>query len=126
MVMQKIIRPAMEELIPELQRIASQHLGYQIPTADISERVPDPWCLPSVQIIAGIEALIRSTNRRFKDNDMIDLLHCAAALPYCHVFFCDRPFEQIIKDPKLQYDRQYSVSVVSSPAEILRYLEDCT
>jgi hypothetical protein len=114
--------PAVLEIIPELQRVASSRRNYQLPELE-SYTKRDPWCLPSVQIIAGIEALIRTTNRRFRDNDMFDLFHCAAALPYLHAFFCDGPFEQIVKDPKLRYDEEYDVQVLSAPCDILRYLE---
>jgi hypothetical protein len=121
-VIREIIVPAIAEIIPELQRIAARRPGYRLPELDPNAG-PDPWCLPSVQIVAGIEALIRTTNRRFHGNDMFDLFHCAAALPYCNVFFCDGPFERIIKDPKLRYDEVYNVKVLSSPRDILRYLE---
>jgi len=121
-VIREIIMPAVLEIIPELQRVASNRPGYQLPKLQ-SHTERDPWCLPSVQVIAGIEALIRTTNRRFHDNDMFDLFHCAAALPYCQVFFSDGPFERIIKDPKLQYDREYGVEVLSDPRRMLSYLE---
>ncbi|MGH7984074.1 MAG: hypothetical protein ACREFF_13130 [Candidatus Udaeobacter sp.] len=121
-VVREIISPAAREIASELERVAERRPGYRFPRIQTSaER--DPWCLPSVQIIAGIEALIRTTNRRFHNNDMFDFFHCAAALPYCQAFFCDGPFERIIKDPKLRYDRDYGVQVLSAPDDILRYLE---
>ena len=122
-VMREIIMPAIKEFIPELQRVAARLPGFELPEG-LTSREPDPWCLPSVQIIAGIEALIRTTNRRFRGNDMFDLFHCAAALPYCNVFFCDGPFERVIKDPKLQYDKVYGVKVVSSSRDIVVYLQE--
>lgn len=121
-VMREIMIPAIKELIPELQRVAARRPGFKLPEGLTSEQ-PDPWCLPSVQIIAGIEAVIRTTNRRFKGNDMFDLFHCAAALPYCNVFFCDGPFERVIKDPNLQYDKVYGVKVISLPRDIVAYLQ---
>jgi hypothetical protein len=122
MVMREIILPAIAEIIPELQRVAARRSGYELPELKETDQ-RDPWCIPSVQIIAGIEAVIRTTNRRFRGNDMFDLFHCAAALPYCNAFFCDGPFERIIKDPHLRYDVTYDVKTLSSPRDILRYLE---
>jgi hypothetical protein len=121
-VIREIIVPAAYEVAVELERVARGRPGYSLPKISTSPG-RDPWCLPSVQVIAGIEALIRTTNRRFHDNDMFDLLHCAAALPYCQVFFSDGPFERIIKDPKLEYDRKYGVEVLSDPRRMLSYLE---
>ncbi len=121
-VLREIIMPAVREIASELQEVAKNRPGYRLPELQTpTER--DPWCFPSVQIIAGIEALIRTTKRRFHGNDMFDLFHCAAALPYCQVFFSDGPFERIIKDPKLQYDREYGVEVLSDPRRMLSYLE---
>jgi hypothetical protein len=122
LVIREIILPAARDLALELERVAERRSGYRFPEMPSAPN-RDPWCLPSVQIIAGIEALIRTTNRRFHDNDMFDLFHCASALPYCQVFFCDGPFERIIKDPKLQYDREYGVTVLSQPSQILDYLK---
>jgi hypothetical protein len=121
-VIREIIVPAAYEVAVELEQVARGRPEYSLPKISTSPG-RDPWCLPSVQVIAGIEALIRTTNRRFHDNDMFDLLHCAAALPYCQVFFSDGPFERIIKDPKLQYDREYGVEVLSDPRRMLSYLK---
>ena len=53
---------------------------------------------------------------------MFDLYHVAAAIPYCDIFLCDRPFKHLVTDPKLRYDRDYTVTVLSSPKEILGHL----
>ena len=121
-VIREIILPAVVDVAVELQRVAERRSGYRLPEIQPGPH-RDPWCLPSVQIIAGIEALIRTTNRRFHDNDMFGLFHGAAALPYCQVFFCDGPFERIIKDPKLQYDREYGVTVLAQPSQMLAHLK---
>jgi hypothetical protein len=121
MVFRRILMPAAIEIVEELEQVASHRPNFRLPeVTQPSER--DPWCLPSVQIIAGIEALIRTSNRKFRDNDMFDLFHCAAAIPYCHAFFCDGPFKRMATDPKLQYDRDYGVTILCELEEIVEYL----
>lgn len=114
----QFIMPHMPELFQEVQLLASRRPGFQYP----AEVAPDPQCLPSVQVLSGIEALIRTTGRRYRPNDMYDLFHCAAAIPYCQAFFCDTAFKHIVTDMKLGYPEKYGVIVLASPDEIAAFL----
>lgn len=119
----QFLMPHMAELFEEVQMLASRRPGFQYP-AEMGG--PDPQCLPSVQVLSGIEALIRTTGRRYRPNDMYDLFHCAAAIPYCQVFLCDTAFKNIVTDPKLRYPEKYGVTVLSTPEEIAEFLVSAT
>jgi hypothetical protein len=116
---QQFLMPRMPELHREVQLLASRRPGFQYP-AEMGGA--DPKCLPSVQVLSGIEALIRTTGRRYRPNDMYDLFHCAAAIPYCQVFLCDTAFKNIVTDRKLGYPEKYGVTVHSTPEEIESFL----
>ena len=115
----QFIMPHMPDLFQEVQLLASRRPGFQYPAESLGL---DPQCLPSVQVLSGIEALIRTTGRRFRPNDMYDLFHCAAAIPYCQVFLCDTAFKNIVTDAKLRYPEKYGVVVLSAPDEIAAFL----
>ncbi len=49
----------------------------------------DPKALPSLEVVAGLDAaIVLDTARRVEANDMEDYLHAAQALPYCDALFC--------------------------------------
>jgi hypothetical protein len=111
--------PHMPALIEEVKLLASRRPGFQLPPEFASY---DPRCLPSVQVLSGVDALIRTSGRRYRPNDMFDLFHCTAAIPYFQVFLCDTAFKNIVTDPKLRYPEKYGVKVLSLPEEIVQYL----
>jgi hypothetical protein len=119
MIVREFLIPHMPSLFKEVQWLASRRPGFQYPTEEFA---PDPRILPSVQVLSGIEALIRTSGRRFRPNDMFDLFHCAAAIPYCQVFLCDTAFKNIVTDAKLGYPEKYGVKVLASPDEIAIFL----
>ncbi len=120
MIMRDFLLPHMPELFKEVQLLASRRPGFQFPTEFGG---PDPRCLPSVQVLSGVDALIRTSGRRYRPNDMFDLFHCAAAIPYFQVFLCDTAFKNIVTDPKLRYPEKYGVVVLSSPEDIATFLQ---
>jgi len=111
--------PHMPELFEEVRLLASRRPGFQLPTEFGGL---DPRCLPSVQVLSGVDAFIRTSGRRYRPNDMFDLFHCTAAIPYFQVFLCDTAFKHIVTDPKLRYDEKYGVKVFAAPEEIRAYL----
>jgi hypothetical protein len=91
----------------------------------------DPFLIPTLQIASAIQAIFISSGHKFKENDINDLQHAAFALPYCDVFFCDRPLKHKLTTLPLRLDKAYSTIVIAKPADFLEYLlrieaETCT
>ena len=83
----------------------------------------DPKALPSVSIVAGLDAAIAlEFNRKVQANDMLDYLHAAQALPYCDAVFCDNFMAQKMKNRPLEFGKAYETLIGSRPEEILAYL----
>ncbi|MBE7502037.1 MAG: hypothetical protein HS113_17435 [Verrucomicrobiales bacterium] len=78
--------------------------------------------LPTLQVLAAVQAAVVMSDRKFRAHDIVDIEHVAQALPYCHVFFCDTPIKNLICGNPLELDRKFGVPVLSTPAEILDYL----
>ncbi len=71
--------------------------------------------LPAIEIEAGIHAqLIYDKTRRYKANDIYDINHAIAALPYCDYFFTEKNLREFIVRKNLAYDTKYNCTVVSS------------
>lgn len=74
--------------------------------------------LPTIEIEAGIHAqLIYDKTRRYKANDIYDINHAIAALPYCDYFFTEKNLREFIVRKNLAYDDKYNCMVVSSIIE---------
>ncbi len=71
--------------------------------------------LPTIEIEAGIHAqLIHDKTRRYKANDIHDINHAIAALPYCDFFFTEKNLREFVVRKNLAYDTKYNCIVVSS------------
>jgi hypothetical protein len=71
--------------------------------------------LPTIEIEAGIHAqLIHDKTRKYKPNDLHDLGHAIAALPYCDFFFTEKNLRELVIRNNLKYDKKYDCAVVSS------------
>jgi hypothetical protein len=87
----------------------------------------DPNALPSLEVIAGLDAAIcMETKRKVQPNDMLDYLHAAQALPYCDALFCDNFMSQKMRNKPLEFGKVYQTEIGSRPEEILQYLKTLT
>lgn len=76
--------------------------------------------LPSIRIMAGLHAAIRSdTSRRYKPNDLADLNHAAAALPYCDIFLTEKSLSHMIGDGRLGFSNYFQCKTVHEPSDAL-------
>jgi hypothetical protein len=72
--------------------------------------------LASLHIKATLHALMRLDSRRkFKVNDMLDIMHAGLALPYCNFVFMEKGFAHLITKPPGKLDQIYDTTVVSAP-----------
>jgi len=79
---------------------------------------------PSFRILAGLHASVRwNTNQKFKDNDMHDFHHAAAALPYAQYFFTERSLRHLITQNKNSFDVLYNCTVESDVGRSISQLE---
>lgn len=85
---------------------------------------PTPWTVPSLQVLAGIEAAATFLKRKVVENDIYDFLHAAEAIPYCDAFFCDNPIARLLRDKPLEFHKAYSTVILSRPHEIALHLEN--
>ncbi|MEI7935114.1 MAG: hypothetical protein WCK27_00360 [Verrucomicrobiota bacterium] len=85
---------------------------------------PTPWTVPSLQVLAGIDAAATFHKRKVVENDMYDFLHAAEAIPYCDAFFCDNPIARLVREKPLEYHKAYSTVILSRPEEIATHLEN--
>lgn len=78
---------------------------------------------PTLEVNAGLHAAIRwNKSQKYKDNDLPDIMHSAAALPYCDAFFTDGPCAHLISQTATGYDKKYSCDVASSVPDALKVL----
>ena len=83
----------------------------------------DPNAMPSLEIVAGLDAAIsQESTRKLQANDMLDYLHAAQALPYCDALFCDNFMSQKMQNKPLGFDKIYDTEIRSRPEEIVRFL----
>lgn len=81
--------------------------------------------LPSLRIIAGINAAIRvDEKRKYKMGDWHDMLHASIALPYCDAFFTDRSFSSLLKNAPLSYGKLYSTTVLWDVKDAISYVQN--
>jgi len=80
--------------------------------------------LPTFDIEAGINAqIIYDIKRKFKHNDIHDINHAVAALPYCDIFLTEKNLKSFITQKNLSYDKKYKCTVIS---EIDDAIDDLT
>ena len=80
--------------------------------------------LPSMQVIAGAHAAIRSEGlRKHKPGDWADLRHAAAALPYCNVLLTDQAMKHLLTTPPLSFDVKFGCRVIGTVNEAIAYLK---
>jgi hypothetical protein len=78
--------------------------------------------LPSFRIVPELFAAARwNQDRKHKENDTMDFLHAAAALPYYDFFFTEHDLRTMIAQRKL--DIEYNCVVESDPNKVLEILE---
>jgi hypothetical protein len=108
--LKNIFEETAREILEEYPEQAAKAMASQNPT-----QKPDPFSLPSVQIIGGINAIFMTSREKFIPNDLVDAEHAALALPYCDIFFCDGPLAHKLKSPPLKLDTAYQTTVISCP-----------
>ncbi|MCB1717533.1 MAG: hypothetical protein KDK05_20610, partial [Candidatus Competibacteraceae bacterium] len=79
--------------------------------------------LPSIKIPATIHACIRfDQRRRYKPNDIHDIGHATAALPYFDAFLTEHSLRHLLTREDLALDRLYGCTVISDPSEAIESL----
>ncbi len=82
----------------------------------------DPSILPSLHLWGGCSAALLQSNRVVRDNDCMDYLHAASAIPYCDAFLCDGPMARFLNSSPLDCSKVYGTVIMSDPLEIAEYL----
>jgi len=81
--------------------------------------------LPSFRIPAGLHAAIRwDKNQNYQENDIHDIGHATAALPYCNFFFTERRLAHLITQKTTAYDKIYKCRVAGSIKAAVSALEE--
>jgi hypothetical protein len=84
---------------------------------------PAPSAMPSLQVLAGINAAVSHSGRKTKPNDAHDFLHAGHAIPYCDAFFYDNPMAALLREKPLEFHKPYDTAILSRPEEIVAYLD---
>jgi hypothetical protein len=121
----------LRRLMDELKQIAQQLLDDYPDHRDVSKLPPvrenevDPWVLPSMQVLAGINAVLIVSGKKFSANDILDFQHAALAIPYCDALVCDRRMANTLVSKPLEFGRIYQTSILSRPQDVKMYLQGC-
>ncbi len=97
---------------------------------DVSNMTPpndgdvDPWALPSSQVLAGINAALIHSGKRFSANDILDFQHAALAVPYFDALFCDRRMANTLISKPLEFGSTYDTKIYGRADEISAYLRN--
>lgn len=76
--------------------------------------------LPFIRILAGLHAFIRwQRQRAFTFNDIFDLRHAAAAIPYCDVFLTEKFVKAACTSSLLDFGTAYSTQIICEEDEAL-------
>ena len=76
--------------------------------------------LPFIRIIAGLHAFIRwQRQRAFTFNDIFDLRHAAAAIPYCDVFLTEKFVKTACTSSLLDFSTAYSTRIICDERKAL-------
>jgi len=117
-------------LLDELKQIA-QDLWNEYPShRDVSKKPPptegdfDPWALPSLQVLAGVNAALIHSGKKFSANDILDFQHAAVAVPYFDALFCDRRMANTLINRPLEFGKTYDPKILSRADEISAYLQN--
>lgn len=83
--------------------------------------VPNPqYALPLIRILAGLHAFIRwHRQRAFTFNDIFDLRHAAAAIPYCDVFLTENFVKTACTNNLLDFGTAYNTWIICDEDEAL-------
>jgi hypothetical protein len=93
----------------------------------LSEEDFDPWALPSLQVLAGVNAALIHSGKKFSANDILDFQHAALAVPYCDALFCDRRMANTLINAPLEFGKVYNTTILSRADEMNAYLQSlCT
>jgi hypothetical protein len=111
----------------DMERIADEVANEFAPHRDVSRlpggmNTPDPWALPSVQILAGVNAALLTSKKSFDVNDIIDFRHAAISIPYCNALFCDKRMAHVLSCKPLSFGKLYDTVILWKPSDILQYL----
>jgi hypothetical protein len=83
--------------------------------------------LPTFDIEAGINAqIIYDLKRQYKANDIHDINHAVAALPYCDMFFTEKNLRTFVTRKNLSYATKYNCNVVSEIDDAILELKKIT
>jgi hypothetical protein len=81
--------------------------------------------LPTFELEAGIHAqLIFDRARRYKKNDIHDISHAIAAIPYCDCFLTEKNLREFVIRKNLGYDKKYNCIVVSSVKDAVAMIDN--
>jgi hypothetical protein len=94
---------------------------YGLNLAYSAAAAPKPrYALPLIRVLGGLHAFIRWQRRRaFTFNDIFDLRHAAAAIPYCDVFLTEKFVKTACTNSLLDFGTAYSTRIICEEDEAL-------
>jgi len=79
--------------------------------------------LPSFRISAGIHAAVQwDKGRKYKQNDLHDFHHAAAAVPYCDYFLTEASLRHLVCDKNLKLDTLFRCKTISDITDAIKEL----
>lgn len=76
--------------------------------------------VPTIRIGSALHAAVRwDGNRKYKGNDMADIRHACAAIPYCDFFFTERSLCHLVADKNLGFDALFRCKSFSDAGRAL-------
>jgi hypothetical protein len=76
--------------------------------------------LPLIRIMAGLHAFIRwQRQRAYTFNDIFDLRHAAAAIPYCDAFLTERFMKSACTSSLLDFGTAYGTQIIADEEEAI-------
>jgi len=78
----------------------------------ISEKGIDPQAIPSLQVVAGVNAAFAVSERKLSANDISDFQHAAVAVPYFDALFCDGGMATMLNDKPLKFGKIYNTIIM--------------
>jgi hypothetical protein len=116
------LRDVLSEIVKDLWKEYPSHRD-AIEKSPPTESDFDPWALPSIQVLASVNAALIHSGKTFSANDILDFQHAALAVPYFDALFCDRRMANTLINKPLEFGKVYNTKILSRADEIGAFLQ---
>ena len=111
------LRPTILSIHDESVKLFIRRLIREFSAGATSER------FPYLEVMIGLHAVSRRGSRLCEGNDLADVDHACAALPYCDAFLTEKGLTSRLTQSPLALDVKLGCKTMSKEGDVISYLE---